>query len=148
MILPRSRTARLLLLAASALVLLAGIGALALRSLLDPEHVRQAVAAQASAALGQKVTLAGARLRVYPRVTLELAGLTEHKTEYVAWGWAVNGFASVVGSVLSTMLAMTFGFHVVMIVAFCIYVVAVATLWGLLPSARSAGAEAGAVAQS
>ena len=46
----------------------------------------------------------------------------------------MNGFASVVGAVLSTMLAMTFGFHVVMIVALVIYAIAVATLWGLIPS--------------
>jgi MFS family permease len=62
-----------------------------------------------------------------------VAGLTEHKTEYVAWGWAVNGFSSVVGAVLSTMLAMSFGFHVVMIVALVIYAIAVLTLWGLIP---------------
>ena len=39
------------------------------------------------------------------------------RREYVAWGWAVNGFASVVGSVLTTILAMTFGFRVVLVVA-------------------------------
>ncbi len=69
-----------------------------------------------------------------------VADLTEHKSEYVAWGWAVNGFASVVGAVLSTMLAMTFGFHVVMIVALVIYAIAVATLWGLIPSRGEAAA--------
>ena len=39
-----------------------------------------------------------------------VAELTDHPREYVAWGWAVNGFASVVGAVLTTILAMTFGF--------------------------------------
>jgi MFS family permease len=66
-----------------------------------------------------------------------VAELTEHKTEYVAWGWAVNGFASVVGAVLSTILAMSFGFRVVMIVALVIYGVAVLTLWGLLPTSKA-----------
>ncbi len=47
---------------------------------------------------------------------------------YVAWGWAVNGFASVIGSVLSTILAMTFGFGTVLAVALGIYVVALLTL--------------------
>jgi len=61
-----------------------------------------------------------------------VAGLTEHKREYVAWGWAVNGFASVVGAVLSTILAMSFGFRTVMFVALAIYVIALATLRGLL----------------
>jgi len=65
-----------------------------------------------------------------------VAELTDHKAEYVAWGWAVNGFASVVGAVLSTMLAMSFGFRTVMLVALAIYGIAVLTLWGLLPSTR------------
>ena len=46
-----------------------------------------------------------------------VAGSTDYPREYVAWGWAVNGFASVVGAVLSTILAMSFGFRVVLIVA-------------------------------
>ena len=33
--------------------------------------------------------------------------------EYVAWAWAVNGFFSVIGSVLTTILSMTFGFRLV-----------------------------------
>jgi len=72
-----------------------------------------------------------------------VAATTEHKTEYVAWGWAVNGFASVVGSVLSTILAMSFGFRVVMFVALGIYVIALLTLRGLLPRAQATGAAAG-----
>jgi MFS family permease len=61
-----------------------------------------------------------------------VADLTEHKREYVAWGWAVNGFASVVGAVLTTILAMSFGFRVVMLVALAVYAVAVLALRGLL----------------
>ncbi len=30
-----------------------------------------------------------------------VSALTDHGEEYVAWGWAVNGFASVIGSVLT-----------------------------------------------
>ena len=67
-----------------------------------------------------------------------VADLTDHKSEYVAWGWAVNGFASVVGAVLSTILAMSFGFRTVMLVALAIYVVALVALRGLLrPTAPS-----------
>ncbi len=58
--------------------------------------------------------------------------LTEFSREYVAWGWAVNGFASVIGAVLTTMLAMTFGFRVVLFVALVFYLVALAALRGLL----------------
>lgn len=61
--------------------------------------------------------------------------LTPLAREYVAWGWAVNGFASVMGSVLTTLLSMTFGFRVVMALAFCVYAVAVAALRSLMTSA-------------
>jgi hypothetical protein len=61
-----------------------------------------------------------------------VAGLSTHPREYVAWGWAVNGFASVVGAVLATILAMTYGFHTVLVVALFIYLVALLSLRGLL----------------
>jgi hypothetical protein len=60
-----------------------------------------------------------------------LAELTEFSREYVAWAWALNGFASVVGSVLATMLAMTYGFGIVLLCAFGAYVVATAALYNL-----------------
>ena len=60
-----------------------------------------------------------------------VAGLTDSSREYVAWGWAVNGFASVIGSVLSTILAMTFGFGVVLALALALYLAALATLAAL-----------------
>jgi hypothetical protein len=63
-----------------------------------------------------------------------VAGITEFPREYVAWGWAVNGFASVVGSVLSTILAMAFGFQVVLAIALFLYLGALALLWSLLGS--------------
>jgi MFS family permease len=65
-----------------------------------------------------------------------VAALTEHSREYVAWGWAVNGFASVVGAVLSTILAMTFGFGAVLVLALFLYLGALATLPTLLPPRR------------
>ncbi|HEV8208006.1 MAG TPA: hypothetical protein VGR04_15095 [Acidimicrobiia bacterium] len=66
-----------------------------------------------------------------------VAGLTRFPREYVAWGWAVNGFASVVGAVLSTILAMTFGFRIVLFLALVAYAVAIVALRGLLR--RAAG---------
>jgi hypothetical protein len=60
-----------------------------------------------------------------------VAGITDFPREYVAWGWAVNGFASVIGAVLTTILAMSFGFRVVLVVALLCYVVAVLALRGL-----------------
>jgi hypothetical protein len=61
-----------------------------------------------------------------------VAALTPHAAEYVAWAWAVNGFFSVVASVLSTLLSMTFGFRAVMLLALAVYGVAIAAL-GRLP---------------
>ena len=55
-----------------------------------------------------------------------VAELSVHSREYVAW--AVNGFFSVMGSVLSTALAMAFGFRAVLLAAVVIYALAVACL--------------------
>ncbi len=57
-----------------------------------------------------------------------VAALTDHGEEYVAWGWAVNGFASVIGSVLTTIIAMVFGFNVVLALAVVVYLVALVAL--------------------
>jgi hypothetical protein len=51
--------------------------------------------------------------------------LTDHGEEYVAWSWAINGFFSVIGSVLTTILAMSFGFRAVQLAALAVYAVAV-----------------------
>jgi hypothetical protein len=69
--------------------------------------------------------------------------LTTLSREYVAWGWAVNGFASVMGSVLTTLLSMTFGFRVVMAVALLVYAVAVLALRSLMSSADAVTAAGG-----
>jgi hypothetical protein len=51
--------------------------------------------------------------------------------EYVAWSWAVNGFAAVIASVLTTIIAMSFGFNVVLVLAAVAYMFAIAALWRL-----------------
>jgi hypothetical protein len=61
----------------------------------------------------------------------EIAQLGAFPREYVAWGWAVNGFASVVGSVLATILSMSFGFDFVLLMGLAAYVVAVGAWIGL-----------------
>lgn len=54
-----------------------------------------------------------------------VAGLGgRHGDEYVAWGWAINGVFSVIGSVLTTILSMTFGFRTVQTLALGAYFVA------------------------
>jgi uncharacterized protein involved in outer membrane biogenesis len=64
---------------ALALVILAVVAGVALaligRSLLTGEHVRAALAAQLSAALGQPVAIDGLSASVYPRVTVQLTGV-------------------------------------------------------------------------
>ena len=66
----------------------------------------------------------------------------------MAWGLAVNGFASVIGSVLTTILAMTFGFTAVLLVALAVYGVALLVLRGLTRDADAAEAALAADAQS
>lgn len=66
-----------------------------------------------------------------------VGGLGEHPDEYIAWGWAVNGFFSVIGSVGTTILAMAYGFRTVQIAALCTYAVAIGA-FVLLDRARSA----------
>jgi hypothetical protein len=55
-----------------------------------------------------------------------VSAMTDAPREYVAWGWAVNGFSSVVGAVLATLLSMVYGFHVVLSLALVAYLVALA----------------------
>jgi hypothetical protein len=71
-----------------------------------------------------------------------VAALTDHGEEYVAWGWAVNGFASVIGSVLTTIIAMIFGFNVVLALAVGLYLVALTTLRRLQRPVEAAEVEA------
>jgi spermidine synthase len=52
-----------------------------------------------------------------------------HREAYAAWAWAVNGFFSVIGSMLVTMLAMTHGFSSVVLLATGIYLLAGIVLW-------------------
>ena len=57
------------------------------------------------------------------------------------WAWGVNGFASVVGSILSVMLAQTIGFSLVMALAIVIYLLGLAALLSLRVDAASAVAQ-------
>jgi hypothetical protein len=63
-----------------------------------------------------------------------VAALTEHGEEYVAWAWAVNGFFSVIGSVLTTILSMALGFRTVQALALVVYAIA-AIAFARLPMA-------------
>lgn len=61
----------------------------------------------------------------FPHGMTRLAGT---RAEAVPWAWAINGFASVVGSVLATLLAIHLGFSAVILLAVLCYAVACAVL--------------------
>jgi len=67
-----------------------------------------------------------------------VSAMSDAPREYVAWGWAVNGFASVVGAVLATLLSMAYGFHVVLWLGLAAYLVALIA-WRSLARPTSAG---------
>ena len=67
----------------------------------------------------------------------EIANLGEYPQQYVAWGWAVNGFASVVGSALAIVLAMSFGFDFVLGLGLGCYLVATLAWFRLGAGSRS-----------
>jgi len=55
---------------------------------------------------------------------LGLSRLAKHSPDLVPWAWGVNGCASVVSAVLATLLAVHFGFGVVILLAVLLYIVA------------------------
>jgi hypothetical protein len=65
-----------------------------------------------------------------------VSALSPFGREYVAWGWAINGFASITGAVLTTLLAMVFGFTVVLVIALGVYGVALLALRALTAGSR------------
>jgi hypothetical protein len=57
---------------------------------------------------------------------LGLRRLAAEAPDFIPWAWALNGFASVVSAALATLLAMEFGFSVVLLAALGCYGVAAA----------------------
>ncbi len=123
-----------------ALVVLTAFYRLALPELMD---------ATITASLPARITMAflvlaplGLCLGMFMPFGLRLVGvLSVHSDEYVAWAWAINGVFSVIGSVLTTILAMSWGFRTVHVVALLIYALAVLTLWRLDRRRRALGAD-------
>jgi spermidine synthase len=58
--------------------------------------------------------------------------------DFIPWAWGINGFASVVSAALATVLAIEFGFTVVILLAIALYIAAAA----ILHDARGYGAPA------
>ena len=63
-----------------------------------------------------------------PLGLITVSRLSVHRGEYVAWGWALNGVFSVIGSILATILSMSYGFRTVLLVAAVVYVLAAGVL--------------------
>jgi hypothetical protein len=57
---------------------------------------------------------------------LGLRRVAAEASDFVPWAWGINGFASVVSAVLATLLAIHFGFTVVIGLALLLYVAAAA----------------------
>jgi hypothetical protein len=55
---------------------------------------------------------------------LGLRRVAERAPDFVPWAWGINGFASVVSAALATLLAIHFGFTVVIVIAMIIYIAA------------------------
>ena len=63
-----------------------------------------------------------------------IAHLARENQDLVPWAWAINGCASVIAAVLATLLAMHFGFTVLVLLAAAIYLAAPAALGRVLVS--------------
>ncbi len=69
-----------------------------------------------------------------------VSSLSKHSREYVAWAWAVNGFFSVIASILSTILGMVIGFRLLLLLSLVVYAVGVMALLRIPSSAKAAEA--------
>lgn len=55
---------------------------------------------------------------------LALSNLAENAQNYIPWAWGINGCASVISASLATLLAIHFGFSLVIVVALLLYLLA------------------------
>ncbi|MDP6434070.1 MAG: hypothetical protein QF536_03780 [Arenicellales bacterium] len=67
---------------------------------------------------------------------LALARVASTQPAFLPWAWAINGCASVVSAVLATMLAIQFGFTLVLILALSLYALSALTFPGIMPTRR------------
>lgn len=53
---------------------------------------------------------------------LALAHISENTPQYIPWAWGVNGCASVISAILATLLAIQYGFTIVILLALILYI--------------------------
>ena len=56
--------------------------------------------------------------------------VAESAPDFIPWAWGINGFASVMSASLATLLAIEFGFAVVVLLALGLYATAAAIIHG------------------
>jgi hypothetical protein len=83
--------------------------------------VRLGDAARVAVSLALIAPLAIAMGMPFP---LGLALLAKRAPGFIPWAWGINGFASVTGAVLATLLAIEMGFRLLVVVAVVLYVAA------------------------
>jgi hypothetical protein len=59
---------------------------------------------------------------------LGLKQLADNAPDFIPWAWGINGFASVISAALATLLAIEFGFTVVVLLALALYASAAAII--------------------
>ena len=57
--------------------------------------------------------------------------VNRHSPKLIPWVWGVNGYFTVMGSILSVIFALCFGFRFVLITASCIYLVGLSAIMGI-----------------
>ncbi|MHC4378109.1 MAG: hypothetical protein ACYS26_16025 [Planctomycetota bacterium] len=67
---------------------------------------------------------------------LGLSRLAEHDPRLAAWAWGINGYTSVVGSVLTVILSILFGFDVVVWIGAGVYAIAILAAAGRVGASR------------
>ena len=70
-----------------------------------------------------------------------ILALRRLRPSLVPWAWGANGYASVMGSVLGALIALTWGFSWVMLAAGAVYLVAWAVFYPSLAAATPGAAE-------
>jgi spermidine synthase len=68
---------------------------------------------------------------------LGLVQVGEAVPDLLPWAWGINGCASVLSSILATILAMHYGFRMVVVAAVLLYVLAAGVAWRRWPQATS-----------
>jgi len=78
---------------------------------------------------------------------LGIAHVSERNPRLVPWAWGINGVGSVVGTTLAVLLAMSWSFRVVALIAITLYVAGVALL-SLQPIGKADALRSGAGGES